>query len=710
MHPRSRPRMWLAVFLAMVTVTGLVGSATVRADDGTEFKTYLPIISRYIPPEWLGPIGGSIINIVADRRNPSVLYAGSSGGGVYKSTNGGETWNNSSQGMGSVSIYSLAIDPENSAIIYAGSYKKGVYRSTDAGASWTPVGSGTITGAIIYTLEINPGNHHILYAGTRLPGTYNGNYVGHLYKSLNDGSTWTSVLSVTNDWVYDIAINPNSPETILAATHQHGLYRTTSYGGPGEWSHIDLGDDEYDKGRALAFDPRSGSKRAYYAAWHGDLFISTNNGQSWSYSSQGLGSTHVYPNGIEIRPNRPDSVYLAAHSGDIAGIMRSSNAGSSWAGAGLAGKTVYTVAAPAGSSNLIAGTYLEGIFKSTDEGASWRSRMAGVDNVQVTGVVALNDTTLYCSTISQGVMRSTDGGRSWSGFNTNLGDVDVNGLVQHPSNPNVLYALTTHAGLRRVDLGTGTSWSPVTIPAPAGLINGSIQPPASPFARFELLEELNVLQDASGTGAVQPPLVTAGTEGINTLAFAPSQPATAYLGTNGSGVYASSNGGASWASIGLNGAVIRQVIVHPNDPSLIYVLTGESGRVWYSPNRGANWQAVSLPDSQLVAYAASYLPGDPGTVVFGTTNGAWIYSGSTWTAAGLSGETIYTFLARPSSPGKLYAGTDTGVYASVDGVSWQRTVAELNLIRVQTIAAHSTNACYLFFGTSGRGILRACLP
>ncbi|MBN2116063.1 MAG: hypothetical protein JW730_05820, partial [Anaerolineales bacterium] len=617
------------MFLILLAVR--IGPYSVQADEGTGLKTYLPIISRYLPPEWLGPTGGSIINIVADRRNPAVLYAGAVGGGVYKSTNGGDSWFWSGRGIGSVSVYTLAIDPQNSSIVYAGSYGKGVYKTTDAGKNWTQVGRGTITGSIVYTLDVNPGNHNIIYAGTRLPGTYSGNYVGYLFKSVDGGTNWSSVFSVTNDWMYDIAINPNSPETILAAAHEHGLYRSTTYGGSGEWSHVDLGGGEYDKGRALAFDPRSWTGRAYYAAWHGDLLVSTSNGQTWTYSSQGMGTTHVYPNGIEIRPGQPDSIFLAAHSSDVAGVLHSSDAGASWHAAGLSGKTVYTVAAPAGTSSLIAGTYLQGMYKSTNDGDSWRSTMSGVDNVQVTGIVVLDDETIFCSTISKGVMRSVDGGKSWTAFNNNLGSTDVNGLVQSPSKPEVIYALTASAGLRTINLGSSTSWSAVAIPAPAGMVTEPALVPLSPFARPEPLDELNKLEHVSEEGDGLAPgstseVVAAGTEGVNTLTFAPSQPAYAYLGTNGSGVYISPNGGVSWRAAGLNGAVVRQVVISPTDPAMIYALTSEPGRVWYSDNSGGTWHSLTLPNSQLTAFAASYWPGDSARIIFGTTNGAWMYS------------------------------------------------------------------------------------
>lgn len=695
-------------------LVGPAGSSQGQTDEEPGNVIYLPVIGRNLPPVWLGPWGGSIINIVADRRNPSVIYAGSSGGSVYKSTNGGESWLWSGKGIGSVSIYSLAIDPQNSSILYAGSYKQGVYKSTDAGNNWTRVGSGTITGTIVYTIEVNPGNHNIIYAGTRLPGTdSNGNFVGYLFKSTDGGANWSSVFSVTNDWVYDIAINPNAPETMLAAAHEHGLYRSTDYGGSGGWSHIDLGGGEYDKGRALAFDPRSWTGQAYYAAWHGDLFTSSSNGQYWTNSSQGMGTTHVYPNGIEIRPNQPDSVFLAAHSSDVAGVLHSSNAGATWEGAGLYGKTVYTVAAPSGTSSLIAGTYLDGMYKSNNDGDSWYANMSGVDNVQVTGIVSFNSSTIYISTISKGVMLTTNGGSSWSSFNSNLGSMDVNGLAQHPSNPNILYALTTSGGLRWIDLNNGTSWSRAALPAAAGLSVESSLVPASPFARPEPQDELAALEEPSAenldSGGVGQ-LVTAGAEGINALAFAPSQPAVAFLGTNGAGVYASTNGGVSWNSAGLNGSVVRQVVISPANPALVYALTGDAGRVWYSTNSGASWQALALPNSGLIAYSAAYWPGDASKLVIGTNSGAWIYSGSAWTAAGLPGETLYTFTSRKYPPGQLYAGTNSGAYYSADGSTWHKSLLELDLIQVLVITSNPTNPCELYFGTSGRGILRACIP
>ena len=142
--------------------------------------------------------------------------------------------------------------------------------------------------------------------------------------------------------------------------------------------------------------------------------------------------------------------------------MKSSDSGSHWQGAGLYGKIIYTVAVPKGSSNtVLAGTFQDGLYRSTNSGSNWSQSSVGIVNTQVTGVVLTDPSTIYSSTLGSGIQRSKDGGQTWSNFNTGLSDKFINGLVLHPTKPNILFALTTQSGLRKIDLNAGSSWSTV---------------------------------------------------------------------------------------------------------------------------------------------------------------------------------------------------------------------------------------------------------
>ncbi len=400
--------------------------------------------------------------LAIDPKNNNIVYAGSLGGGVFKSTDGGSTWINASKGLGWLNHDSLAVDPVDTNIIYAGTHGRGVYKSLDGGKSWFEVNEGIYPDSVVYTLAVSPGNHSLVYAGTRRNNSLNGT----LYKTVDGGAHWEAVLQTQADWVYSVAVNPGSPDKLLAAVHEAGVYRADGYGGNGDWYATNNGvcDGVCQKGRNVAFDPRSNSSdnRAFYTAWHGDMFKSTNNGSTWSYSENGLGNSYIFPNGIAFNPENYNNIYLASWKSDIAGVMKSYDSGSNWQGAGLYGKIIYTVAVPKGSSDtVLAGTFQDGLYRSTNSGGNWSQSSVGIVNTQVTGVVLTDPSTIYSSTHGSGIQRSKDGGQTWSNFSNGLSDKFINGLVLHPTKPNILFALTNQSGLRKIDLNAGSSWSTV---------------------------------------------------------------------------------------------------------------------------------------------------------------------------------------------------------------------------------------------------------
>ena len=102
---------------------------------------------------------GAVRALAIDPSAPSVLYAGTSSGSVYKTTDSGENWTPSSSGLPSEMISALVVDPSDSSVVYAGT-SGGVFRSTDGGASWLSIGAiGNVT-----ALALDPSNHSTLYA------------------------------------------------------------------------------------------------------------------------------------------------------------------------------------------------------------------------------------------------------------------------------------------------------------------------------------------------------------------------------------------------------------------------------------------------------------------------------------------------------------------------------------------------------------------
>jgi len=163
--------------------------------------------------EWsrIGPEGGDIVSLVIDPANTKTVYAGTYSGGVFKSTNGGKSWDQVNSGLTHTYILTLAIDPVNTQTLYAGAvtwddgvFESGVFKSTNGGKSWSQVNSLLLRSD---SLAIDPVNTGTIYAGTWGDG---------VFKSTNGGKSWDQVNSgLTNTYIVSLAIDPASTGTIL---------------------------------------------------------------------------------------------------------------------------------------------------------------------------------------------------------------------------------------------------------------------------------------------------------------------------------------------------------------------------------------------------------------------------------------------------------------------------------------------------------------
>lgn len=139
-----------------------------------------------------GPEGGTIRSLAIDPKNTQTIYAGTYGGGVFKSTNGGNAWTVVNSGLKETMgiqelpphVYALAIDPTSSQTVYAGAYRGGVFKSTNGGKTWTAVNSG-LTNTNVWALAIDPVNSQTVYTGTE----------GGVFKSTDGGGSWAAVNS-----------------------------------------------------------------------------------------------------------------------------------------------------------------------------------------------------------------------------------------------------------------------------------------------------------------------------------------------------------------------------------------------------------------------------------------------------------------------------------------------------------------------------------
>ena len=153
------------------------GPCTVTVDTAssvTAMFTPIPVsLSVSVSNSWVNvaPGGGDIHALALDPTTPTTLYAGTAYDGVFKSTDGGESWSPASTGLTSTYVQALALDPTTPGTLYAGTAYEGVFKSTDGGGSWSAASTG-LTNPYVFALALDPATPVTLYAGTAEGGVF----------------------------------------------------------------------------------------------------------------------------------------------------------------------------------------------------------------------------------------------------------------------------------------------------------------------------------------------------------------------------------------------------------------------------------------------------------------------------------------------------------------------------------------------------------
>ena len=189
----------------------------------------------YVPQELLGavrwrcigpPRGGRVVAVAGDPVNPMVFYFGACAGGVWKTTDGGTYWENVSDGyFNTASVGAIAVAPSDPNVIYAGmgescirgdvTYGDGVYRSTDGGQTWTNVGLSDTRH--IARVRVHPANPDLVYVAA-LGHAYGPNDERGVFRSKDGGNTWERVLFRSeNAGAIDLSMDPNNPRILYAS-------------------------------------------------------------------------------------------------------------------------------------------------------------------------------------------------------------------------------------------------------------------------------------------------------------------------------------------------------------------------------------------------------------------------------------------------------------------------------------------------------------
>lgn len=264
------------------------------------------------------------------------IFAGTEGGGVYRSMDNGANWTAVNMGLAGIDVRALAIN--SSGQVWAGTNGGGVFFSTNNGDNWTAANSG-LTNAFVRCLAINASNH--IFAGTLFGG---------IFRSTNNGASWT-VLNTGLVNTAASALASNARGHVFAGTAA-GVLRSTDNGN--SWTPLNAGLTTLEV-RALAIN--SMTQMICAGTGGGGVFRLFDNGSSWTEINSGLTIRFVYAFAINSRGH--------IFAGGSGGVFRSTNDGGSWTAinSSLTDTDVRSLAINA-SGHIFAGTVSGMVFRS----------------------------------------------------------------------------------------------------------------------------------------------------------------------------------------------------------------------------------------------------------------------------------------------------------------------------------------------------------
>ena len=390
------------VLAAIATLGSVESAAQVRTQPVRPSAPPAPTLTRPVPDALfaglryrnVGPArGGRVTTVTGVAQQPLTFYMGSTGGGVWKTVNAGQTWANVSDRFFTVgSMGDIDVANSDPNVIYAGTGSdglrsnvaigRGVWKSTDAGVTWTHVGLGNVGN--IGGVEIHPTNPDIALVAA-IGNPFKPTPDRGVYRTTDGGRTWAKVLFVSDSTGgVDVEFHPANPSILYAS-----MWRAERK----PWTII------------------SGARE-------GGIYKSTDGGATWRKLAGGLPADLFGKSNLAVSPAAPNSVWAILEAKPGSGLYRSDDAGETWQlvstfGPMLTRPFYYTgVTVHPRDVNTI-WAYSEGFYKSTDGGRNWRAQnVPHGDNHDLW--INPDAPDIMVQSNDGGATVTLDGGRTWS--------------------------------------------------------------------------------------------------------------------------------------------------------------------------------------------------------------------------------------------------------------------------------------------------------
>ena len=657
----------------------------------------------------IGPTrGGRVVAVAGDPEQRGVFFFGGAAGGVWRSDDGGQFWENVTDGqLSSAAIGALAVAPSDPNVVYAGTgettiridvtHGDGVYRSTDSGRNWRHI--GLADSRHIGEIRVHPEDPDTVYVAALGHASRDNDERG-LYRSTDGGESWDRVLHVSaRAGAVDVALDPSNPRIVYATIWQaRRTFWSMDSGGPdcGLWRSLDGGDTWEDITRrsglpdgtigkiGVAVAPaRSGRVWAIVEAEmrKRGLYRSDDNGETWKKvsSKPDLTWRPWYYMHVVAHPTDPDTVYVLNQKAWI-----STDAGETWTEFHTPHGDNHALWIDPNDPDRMIGADDGGAWVSVNAGRSWSS----IYNQPTAQIYHLDIDDRYPYTVygsqqdnsSIAVPSRTGlGAITWANC-FSPGTAESGYVAVKPDDPDIVYvgAIGSSPGggdaLQRYDHRTGqiqlvSVW-------PENAHDGN-----SAEVRFQWTYPIH---------------------------FAPHDPSTLYAA--GNKVFRSTDEGHSWQAIspdlthadpetmGVSGpltmdsagaemyATVFSLMVSRHAPGTL-MAGSDDGRVHVTENDGDEWREVTPPElpkfSQVTMLAES--PHEPGVVYLTAARhkhgdyAPYVFKtddlGASWhkIVGGLPADDFCRVVREdPDRRGLLYVGTELGLFVSADdGASWQ---------------------------------------
>jgi photosystem II stability/assembly factor-like uncharacterized protein len=301
------------------------------------------------------------------------LYVGTIGEGLWRSCDGGDTFQRTCEGMFvECHVRALAVHPRDDRILYLGS-EQGLFRSSDAADSWQRVES-PLDGKQIWSILILPGDPQVILVGTCPP---------QVYRSEDGGRTWhkASVRFVLEcprimyNRVTALVADPYRENTVWCGVEIDGMWCSRDRGKT--WTACSNGLSSRDI-HGIAVVSSAEGKSRLLASTNNDLNVSSDGGQTWQPLQIDAMLPWKYCRGLAVKAGQPEVVFLGngdGPPGTVGVVARSTDAGLTWQTAqmpGRANSTIWNFAVHRGDPYLIYASSVSGqVYRSTDGGATW---------------------------------------------------------------------------------------------------------------------------------------------------------------------------------------------------------------------------------------------------------------------------------------------------------------------------------------------------